>query len=578
MRIFPQKLLLTFVMTLCLNAVCCFADESKWVGIWNSNTMNFVQDKKQEQKGDMKIKYEFILFSDYQSITNMTIYFDFHTDELRVMAECLMSCPGEWTEGNDFTVIPEQGKARNSVLKSEVTFLSDSFNGYYLSDYEKSILESELSKEMVSLVKGSFDLDKLVNEDGEIPIADFKKKVKMTLKKTEVSKPFYYIEPEDNDMTILSIDDTPCSGLVLCSFDGPEADQFSIGVFHRLNLEPCYYCTYSKGGGFVTSFDDYSLSRDEREWERNYCDTYVDSNLCPKSGKGKFKFSNGNIYEGEWCNSQPEGQGKMTFTDGTWRDGTWKGGIFLNGNGKMNVQNGEYTGEMNGDVIEGSGKMAVWDGSFEGQWGEGKFTDGTVIKNGYYDGYEYVGDIKNSSFSSGKCTYSDGCIFEGEWKEMALDNGNVTIPLNGKDYELFVGEVNNHSLSGGSFMSKSGYKVTKSLEKYDIRSQLTITFPNGDQCVGYWDEKTGQILPSSNFDYIWADGIKCSYTVDTKLKMVMPRYYDADGDSAKSKIAKNREKLTTDGEGYSIPVFDEKVVRQKMSRNTVLPKVDAQYL
>jgi len=40
----------------------------------------------------------------------------------------------------------------------------------------------------------------------------------------------------------------------------------------------------------------------------------------------KFEYGNSNLYEGEWKNGKPEGQGKMIYQTGMTYEGQWKNG------------------------------------------------------------------------------------------------------------------------------------------------------------------------------------------------------------------------------------------------------------
>lgn len=43
-----------------------------------------------------------------------------------------------------------------------------------------------------------------------------------------------------------------------------------------------------------------------------------------KSGKGKYTFKNGDIYEGEWKQNNYHGKGTLLYHDGTYFKGLWK--------------------------------------------------------------------------------------------------------------------------------------------------------------------------------------------------------------------------------------------------------------
>jgi hypothetical protein len=100
---------------------------------------------------------------------------------------------------------------------------------------------------------------------------------------------------------------------------------------------------------------------------------YVPSNTAPRSfdNVGRYKWSDGTVYEGCFAGSKFHGKGKMTYADG-----------------------GVYEGDFTDGKKSGKGKFTWPDGTFY----EGDFADGK--RNG-----------------SGKMTYADGKVEEGNWKE-----------------------------------------------------------------------------------------------------------------------------------------------------------------
>ena len=71
-------------------------------------------------------------------------------------------------------------------------------------------------------------------------------------------------------------------------------------------------------------------------------------------GQGKLTYSNGNVYEGEFKKGLPEGQGKQTFLSGDVYEGAFKNG-YREGQGKYTFANGDvyYEGEWKNDDPEG---------------------------------------------------------------------------------------------------------------------------------------------------------------------------------------------------------------------------------
>ena len=47
-------------------------------------------------------------------------------------------------------------------------------------------------------------------------------------------------------------------------------------------------------------------------------------------GWGSYSFKNGDLFEGQWQNHQPNGEGRLTLNTGQIFDGIWKDGVFQN--------------------------------------------------------------------------------------------------------------------------------------------------------------------------------------------------------------------------------------------------------
>ena len=82
------------------------------------------------------------------------------------------------------------------------------------------------------------------------------------------------------------------------------------------------------------------------------------------SGKGTIKYDNGDVYEGEFRDSKPHGQGKITYRDdgrickGNWEDGKLQKGTCKWEKGKV------YEGELVDGKPHGKGKMTYSNGMY----------------------------------------------------------------------------------------------------------------------------------------------------------------------------------------------------------------------
>ena len=132
-------------------------------------------------------------------------------------------------------------------------------------------------------------------------------------------------------------------------------------------------------------------------------------------GPGKYAWSDGSVYVGEWRRGMRHGNGKMRWASGACYEGEFSGG-YMHGTGtctdansltykgrwRLNLKHGlGYQVYPNGDVLEGS-----W---IQG-WGEGpgKYTWG--------NGNIYLGDMKGGKMSGkGTLTWITGDSYEGSW-------------------------------------------------------------------------------------------------------------------------------------------------------------------
>ena len=116
-------------------------------------------------------------------------------------------------------------------------------------------------------------------------------------------------------------------------------------------------------------------------------------------GKGKYVYTNGFVYEGQFVDSLRDGLGILTEPNGNSYDGMWKA-----------------------DEMNGQGKYKWADGSsYSGEW-----------KNGVRDGYgifffdngdKYTGYFQNNQFhGKGKYTWADGSSQEGMFENGQMVN------------------------------------------------------------------------------------------------------------------------------------------------------------
>ena len=121
----------------------------------------------------------------------------------------------------------------------------------------------------------------------------------------------------------------------------------------------------------------YFYDSQKEKFSSSYEGTFVNNRF---EGTGVRKYSDRTIYIGQWQNGMRTGNGGFWFVDGSYFWGIWRFDKMVRG--MLRLQNGDiYDGEFKDGVFEGYGKYH-WksDGSFfEGLFKEGKCFSGTKV-------------------------------------------------------------------------------------------------------------------------------------------------------------------------------------------------------
>ena len=134
------------------------------------------------------------------------------------------------------------------------------------------------------------------------------------------------------------------------------------------------------------------------------------------NGKGRYAFTNGGVYSGQFSNGKLHGNGQMNFKSGDVYFGQWLDNI-RSGKGKMKFKNGDvYLGYWDNNLFHGNGRMTYHNRDYyDGEWnqnipeGKGKFM--------FRDGEYFEGDFVNGQFEGqGIFYYKDGTRYDGQWK------------------------------------------------------------------------------------------------------------------------------------------------------------------
>lgn len=208
----------------------------------------------------------------------------------------------------------------------------------------------------------------------------------------------------------------------------------------------------------------------------------------PVDGEGKIVWESGIIYEGEFKEGNPNGQGTCTYTDGRTYTGAWATSDTLTspcGQGIMTladggVYEGEWSGET-GSFLRGTATLAGGD-VYEGEWDKetGNFLQGTItFANG--DVYEGEWDKETGYFLGGTIKYTNGDVYEGAFKDGEY-HGQGT--LTHADGTVESGEWVNGTLIQTVKLDNGTY--TGALVGGKPNGWGTMEYTNGQVYVGDW--------------------------------------------------------------------------------------------
>ncbi|XP_040377861.1 phosphatidylinositol 4-phosphate 5-kinase 1 isoform X2 [Oryza brachyantha] len=140
---------------------------------------------------------------------------------------------------------------------------------------------------------------------------------------------------------------------------------------------------------------------------------------------------NGDIYVGSFDGLVPHGPGKYMWTDGALYDGEWDKSK-MTGRGLIQWPSGaSYEGDFRGGFIDGTGTFKGVDGSvYKGSWRMNKKHGiGTMV----YSNSDIYEGLWNEGLPDGLGTYTwaDGNIYTGRWKSGKMSGRGVMQWING---------------------------------------------------------------------------------------------------------------------------------------------------
>ncbi len=200
------------------------------------------------------------------------------------------------------------------------------------------------------------------------------------------------------------------------------------------------------------------------------------------NGKGTLTYADGSVYEGEFVDNEKNGEGIWTKSDGTVVTENWIYGKKVE---TLTLEDGTYTGGVTDGKPDGQGKMEYTNGQvYEGEW-----------KNGVRSG-------------QGRCTWPDGGYYDGEWANDKW-NGQGTNYIGGsKDVSFYVGGFVDGERDGhGIYTWPSGDSIETEWVNGVKNGKGTYTWSGGTVAAGEYvdDEWDGE------WTITYADG-----TVETR--------------------------------------------------------------
>ncbi|XP_071729866.1 phosphatidylinositol 4-phosphate 5-kinase 7-like isoform X2 [Rutidosis leptorrhynchoides] len=249
-------------------------------------------------------------------------------------------------------------------------------------------------------------------------------------------------------------------------------------------------------------------------------------------GKGKYTWSNGTVYEGDWVEGKMTGIGKITWSSGKVYEGDFCGG-YLDGFGTMKYQDGsEYEGSWRSNIKHGFGRKKysnsdVYDGSWKGVhegngtyvWSNGNMYVGNwkgglmcgrgVLKwvNGdLFDGYW----LNGFRHGSGVYRFADGSYYYGIWTKGLKDGRGTLYPARSRRSSRRLGRKKKSrnvtqsigrtlsrriSITGTMFM-KSGRKTSKGISTNEDNTleDMNILSNSSDEVESEADDDTSAIV------------------------------------------------------------------------------------
>ena len=207
-----------------------------------------------------------------------------------------------------------------------------------------------------------------------------------------------------------------------------------------------------------------------------------------KNGFGKYFYSSGDIYEGNWTNDKQDGSGKLSLKDGAEVEGKWKEGELSNDKNNIIIyDNGKYVGTLENGHRNGMGIFYYANGDvYDGEWqNDEKRGKGTYR---YSDGEVYTGQWFNGNkHGQGKYDIPNGSYYDGNWENDKRDGHGIYVYSDGSKYQ---GNWKDNKRSGYGELLGDDTRYEGEWRDDKINGKGELFLPNGQYYKGEWVNNT----------------------------------------------------------------------------------------
>ena len=270
-----------------------------------------------------------------------------------------------------------------------------------------------------------------------------------------------------------------------------------------------------------TDFKDSNLVKNNAKSSKSEASKKLDKS---KNKYKEKKYKNGDFYTGELKKGKPNGQGIMTFVDGSIYDGLWTDGKIA-GDGRIENKSGTFTGIFtplyDNEILIGikpiKGVSSASGVIMDGEWDEQNVFTGIMKKgNSIFEGV-----IENEIFTEGRLNFSNGGFMEGTMLLTPQFEGKIQNATLQNSYIVDRPAVYSGVFKNGKFIGNiKGGRYSTHINNFEIEvneigeQTASLTLNNGTYKGGIEDKKfNGEgILANKNgtFTGVWNNGVLMS--------------------------------------------------------------------